>query len=86
MADDSNCLKILLLIYKELKGLDGSYIFIGGKAAKPQVCFYLFLFHSFFILPLKSMAAHRTVQSKVVKSGTLVEGRAKRSCREFDTD
>ncbi len=47
------------------------------KAAKPPLCLYLFFSLLFFPL-LKTMTAHRTILSKVVKFGTLVEGHAKR--------
>ncbi len=47
---------------------------------------YFTYLYFLLILPLKPKAAHRTVRSKFVKFGILLEGHFKRPWREIDTD
>ncbi len=72
--------------------LDIKLHFWGPSSDAPNVFFFSSVLHCimhlvFIYSAIKvSMAAHRTIQSKVVKFGTLVEDHVKQPWRQFDVD
>ncbi len=89
-----NCDHDLLSSNYEIESNDNDLLFIFYFILISNfitLCYYfvviaVLLSFLFFILLLKSMAAHGTVQSKVVKFGTLVEGPCQEAMAQIDVN